>query len=76
MGIIFIAGIIGGAATFAALWPYGALIALIAAPFGASLSALLVGALKVLRSSGKTKASAPKNSGERHSAILSGRPPA
>jgi hypothetical protein len=35
--------LIGGSVTFALLWPYGAFLALVSAPFGGSFLALLMG---------------------------------
>lgn len=43
MFMLLVAGLIGGAVTFATLWPHGVLTALISAPFGGSLFILLAG---------------------------------
>ena len=40
MLFIVLSGIVGAGATFFALWPYGAGIAFLAAPFSAGLAAL------------------------------------
>jgi hypothetical protein len=43
MILLMVAAWIGGSVTFAVLWPYGALMALLSAPFGGSLAALFAG---------------------------------
>jgi membrane associated rhomboid family serine protease len=56
MILIILAMLVGAAITFAAVWPFGALIAIVATPFGASVSALIAGAfLAVLRSRQKNE---------------------
>jgi hypothetical protein len=45
MILLLVAALIGTAVTCAALWPYGMLIALIAAPFGGSALIVLTGAV-------------------------------
>ena len=45
MMILMVAALMGGSVTLATLWPYGVLTALIGAPFGGSLLALLAGLL-------------------------------
>ena len=53
MFLLAFAALIGGVITFAALWPYGFLLALVATPFGGSILALLAGlALAFQRTSG------------------------
>ncbi len=50
MILLMVAAWIGGAVTFAVLWPYGALTALLCAPFGGSFLALMAGlSLAILR---------------------------
>jgi hypothetical protein len=45
MVLILPAALIGSSVTFALLWPYGAFLALISAPFGGSFLAILAGLL-------------------------------
>jgi hypothetical protein len=45
MLLLLAAALLGGLITFAVLWPYGALIAIVGAPFGGSALALLAGLL-------------------------------
>jgi hypothetical protein len=45
MIVLMVAALVGGLVTFAMLWPYGVLIALMGAPFGGSLLTLLAGLL-------------------------------
>jgi hypothetical protein len=46
LNLILAAALVGATITFAALWRYGLSIALIGAPFGASLLALVVALIK------------------------------
>lgn len=55
--VLMLSALIGAAVTFAALWPLGAAIALVGAPFGGSLLALLVTILLSSRTSEAKKAS-------------------
>ncbi len=56
MVIVFVvSSILGGALTLALLWPYGLLVAVLGAPFGASLTAILVAGLIILRGRGHDK---------------------
>ncbi|PVE22048.1 hypothetical protein DC522_23085 [Microvirga sp. KLBC 81] len=55
--VFMVSALIGAAATLGALWPLGAAIALIGAPFGGSLLALLVAVLLTARTSEAKKAS-------------------
>ena len=45
MIVLVFAALIGGFGTLAVFWPYGAFTALVAAPFGGSLLALVAGLL-------------------------------
>jgi membrane protein implicated in regulation of membrane protease activity len=50
MILLMVATSIGGAVTVAVLWPFGALTALLSAPFGGSFLALVAGlSLAILR---------------------------
>jgi hypothetical protein len=42
MVVVFAALVLGGSLTFLALWPFGIFVALLGAPFGASIAAALV----------------------------------
>jgi hypothetical protein len=54
--LLVVAAWIGGSVTFAALWPYGALTALLSAPFGGSFLALIAGLwLAILRTRAERK---------------------
>jgi hypothetical protein len=55
--VFMLSALIGAAVTFGALWPVGAAIALVGAPFGGSLLALLVTLLLSSRTSEAKKAS-------------------
>jgi len=55
--VFMLSALIGAVATFAVLWPFGALIAVIGTPFGASLLALLAGFLAASRAPEAEKAS-------------------
>ncbi len=50
---LLFASILGGTVTLAALWPYGALLAFLCAPFGGSLLALLAAVLVAYRRRGE-----------------------
>src|SRR3954471_2897620 len=50
--VLIAASLLGGVITLAFLWPYGALVAVLSAPFGGSMTALLVGGLIALRGAG------------------------
>jgi hypothetical protein len=50
--VLLFASLLGGAITLALLWPYGALVAVLSAPFGGSTMAVLVGGLLALRGAG------------------------
>jgi hypothetical protein len=43
MILLILGGVVGGGVTFLALWPFGGVLAFLAAPFGASLLALVAG---------------------------------
>jgi hypothetical protein len=49
MILLVFAALLGASITLAALWPYGALVALIAVPFGGSTAAAVAGAVLALR---------------------------
>ena len=48
MVVLLVAAFFGGSTSFAVLWPYGALAALLGAQFGATLLALTAGLLLAL----------------------------
>ena len=50
--VLIAASLLGGGITLALLWPYGALVAVLCAPFGGSTMALLVGGFVALRGAG------------------------
>jgi hypothetical protein len=50
--VLLFASLLGGVITLALLWPYGALVAVLSAPFGGSTMALLVGGLIARRGAG------------------------
>ena len=54
MIILLSAALIGGLATAVALWPHGAVVALICAPFGASLLTAVAAVLLALSSRAET----------------------
>jgi hypothetical protein len=53
--IYVVAALVGGIAGCVLLWPYGATVALVSAPFCGSLFAILAASLVYLRASGKAK---------------------
>lgn len=55
--VLMLSALIGAAVTFSVLWPLGAIIALIGAPLGGSLLALVVSVLLGSRTSEAKKAS-------------------
>jgi hypothetical protein len=48
MALLLVATLLGGFITFALLWPYGILVALVGAPFGGSFLCLMAGLLLAL----------------------------
>jgi hypothetical protein len=50
--VLLFASLLGCAITFALLWPYGALVAVLSAPLGGSTTAALVDGLIALRGAG------------------------
>jgi hypothetical protein len=48
MVLLLVAALLGGFITFAVLWPYGVLVALVGAPFGGSFLCLMAGLLLAL----------------------------
>ena len=50
--VLLFASLLGGGIALALLWPYGALVAVLCAPFGGSTMALLVGGFVALRGAG------------------------
>jgi hypothetical protein len=47
--VLLFASLLGGTITFALLWPHGALVAVLCAPFGGSTMAVLVDGLVARR---------------------------
>jgi len=47
--LIFAAALLGATITFVALWRYGMVVAIIGSPFGASLFALIVSLIMLIR---------------------------
>jgi hypothetical protein len=61
LNLIFAAALAGATITFTALWRHGGFIALVCAPFGASLSALIVALVKVLRENHQQRSASESN---------------
>jgi len=70
MIVLILAAIIGGGATLAMLWPWGAVAALAGAPFGGSLAALVASCLLAWRARASNSDEEPEGVSSPHAPRL------